>query len=71
MTKEMHIVFDSLLNRRQFLRASLAGALLDVSIPGVGLDKLRRTALNLGYGGVGYYPGAGFVHLDSGNFRTW
>jgi uncharacterized protein YcbK (DUF882 family) len=37
----------------------------------VGLEQLRRTALNLKCGGVGYYPGAGFVHLDSGGFRTW
>ena len=44
---------------------------IDVAIPGVALDKLRHTALNLKYGGVGYYPGAGFVHLDSGSFRTW
>jgi uncharacterized protein YcbK (DUF882 family) len=49
----------------------LKGKAIDVSIPGVRLDKLRRTALNLSYGGVGYYPGAGFVHLDSGSFRTW
>lgn len=49
----------------------LKGKAIDISIPGVGLDKLRQTALRLNYGGVGYYPGAGFVHLDSGNFRTW
>ena len=44
---------------------------IDIAIPGVGLDKLYRVALNLKYGGVGFYPGAGFVHLDSGGFRTW
>lgn len=49
----------------------MKGKAIDVSIPGVGLDKLRHVALNLKYGGVGYYPGAGFVHLDSGSFRTW
>jgi len=49
----------------------LKGKAIDIAIPGVELDKLRRIALNLNYGGVGYYPGAGFVHLDSGNFRTW
>ncbi len=49
----------------------LKGKAIDISIPGVGLDQLRRTALNLKYGGVGYYPDAGFVHLDSGAFRTW
>lgn len=49
----------------------LKGKAIDINIPGVGLEQLRRTALNLKYGGVGYYPGAGFVHLDSGGFRTW
>jgi uncharacterized protein YcbK (DUF882 family) len=47
------------------------GKAIDISIPGTGLDKIRRVALNLKYGGVGYYPGAGFVHIDSGTFRTW
>lgn len=49
----------------------LRGKAIDISVPGVGLDKLRRTALSLKCGGVGYYPGAGFVHIDSGSFRTW
>ncbi len=47
------------------------GKAIDIHIPGTGLDKIRQVALNLQYGGVGYYPGAGFVHLDSGGFRTW
>lgn len=49
----------------------LKGKAIDISMPGVGLDQLRRTALSLKSGGVGYYPGAGFVHIDSGAFRTW
>lgn len=49
----------------------MKGKAIDIAVPGVGLDKLRRTALNLRYGGVGYYPGPGFVHIDSGGFRTW
>jgi len=49
----------------------MKGKAIDISVPGVGLDKLRRVALNLRYGGVGYYPGPGFVHIDSGNFRIW
>lgn len=44
---------------------------IDIAIPGVSLDKVHRAALDLKFGGVGYYPGAGFVHLDSGSFRTW
>lgn len=49
----------------------MKGKAIDISVPGMPLDKLRRVALNLRYGGVGYYPGAGFVHVDSGLFRTW
>jgi uncharacterized protein YcbK (DUF882 family) len=44
---------------------------IDIAIPGVSLDKVHSAALDLKFGGVGYYPGAGFVHLDSGHFRTW
>jgi uncharacterized protein YcbK (DUF882 family) len=47
------------------------GKAIDIHIPGIGLNEVRRVALNLKYGGVGYYPGAGFVHLDSGDFRAW
>ncbi|HUO77649.1 MAG TPA: DUF882 domain-containing protein [Thermodesulfovibrionales bacterium] len=46
------------------------GKAIDISIPKVDLVLLKDTALNLRYGGVGYYP-RDFVHLDSGRFRTW
>jgi uncharacterized protein YcbK (DUF882 family) len=32
---------------------------------------VRDTALDLGRGGVGYYPRSHFIHLDSGDVRTW
>jgi len=44
---------------------------IDIRIPGVPLRKLRRVALNLNQGGVGYYPHSQFVHIDSGPIRTW
>lgn len=44
---------------------------IDISIPGEGLNHLRRLATKLNFGGVGYYPGAGFVHIDTGTIRTW
>lgn len=47
------------------------GKAIDIAIPGVDLRTLRTAALDLRYGGVGYYPGAGFVHIDSGSFRAW
>jgi uncharacterized protein YcbK (DUF882 family) len=49
----------------------LEGKAIDVRVPGVKLNSLRRAALSLQYGGVGYYPRTEFVHLDSGQFRTW
>jgi uncharacterized protein YcbK (DUF882 family) len=49
----------------------LEGKAIDVRVPSVKLAALKRAALSLQYGGVGYYPRTGFVHLDSGDFRTW
>ena len=49
----------------------LLGRAMDINIPGIDLKTVRQTAVALKLGGVGYYPGAGFVHIDSGQFRTW
>jgi uncharacterized protein YcbK (DUF882 family) len=49
----------------------LQGRALDVRIPGVELDRLKETALQLARGGVGYYPRSDFVHIDSGPVRRW
>lgn len=43
----------------------------DIAMPRVELIHLHRAALSLGLGGVGYYPGAGFVHVDVGPVRHW
>jgi uncharacterized protein YcbK (DUF882 family) len=42
-----------------------------VRLPGVALPDLREAALSLHAGGVGYYPGERFVHLDNGPLRRW
>jgi uncharacterized protein YcbK (DUF882 family) len=47
------------------------GQAIDVRIAGVHPKTIRQAALELGYGGVGYYPRSKFVHLDSGPFRHW
>ncbi len=47
------------------------GKAVDVRIPGVPLKELRDVALELKMGGVGYYPGSNFVHLDTGAVRSW
>jgi uncharacterized protein YcbK (DUF882 family) len=49
----------------------LQGKAIDFRIPGRSLGVLREAALRLQEGGVGYYPGSGFVHIDSGRFRAW
>ena len=49
----------------------LKGKAIDIRIPEVGLDRLQRTAMSLEFGGVGYYPKSGFIHLDSGDIRSW
>lgn len=49
----------------------MRGMAIDISVPDRGLDDLRRTALALRQGGVGYYPESGFVHVDVGPVRSW
>jgi uncharacterized protein YcbK (DUF882 family) len=44
---------------------------IDLRIPGVDTLKLRRAALNLHRGGVGYYPHSDFIHVDTGRVRQW
>lgn len=47
------------------------GQAIDLQIAGLHPKVVRQAALELGYGGVGYYPRSKFVHLDSGPFRSW
>jgi uncharacterized protein YcbK (DUF882 family) len=49
----------------------MEGKAIDIRLPGCDLAQLRRTAISLGRGGVGYYPGSGFVHVDTGRVRAW
>jgi uncharacterized protein YcbK (DUF882 family) len=47
------------------------GKAIDIRLPGYDLNDLRRAALSLRAGGVGYYPASEFIHLDTGRVRTW
>ncbi len=49
----------------------MQGKAIDVRLPGRQLDELRKTALGLKVGGVGYYPGSEFIHIDTGRVRSW
>jgi uncharacterized protein YcbK (DUF882 family) len=49
----------------------LIGNAIDVRLNGLDLEALRDTARNLKLGGVGYYPGSDFVHVDTGRVRYW
>ncbi|MEQ1558899.1 MAG: DUF882 domain-containing protein [Methyloglobulus sp.] len=44
---------------------------VDIRIEGVNVKTIRNAAMRLNRGGVGYYPNANFVHLDTGELRTW
>lgn len=47
------------------------GKAIDIRIPGVDLTYLRKAALSLKEGGVGFYPDQNFVHVDTGRVRFW
>ena len=47
------------------------GKALDIRIPGLELTRLRDAALAMQRGGVGFYPGSNFVHVDIGRVRRW
>ncbi len=47
------------------------GKAIDIRIPGRDLTHLRDAAFNLRSGGVGFYPGSQFVHVDIGRVRKW
>ncbi|MCW7536936.1 DUF882 domain-containing protein [Aquabacterium sp. A7-Y] len=49
----------------------MVGQAVDIRLADVALGDLRKAALALGRGGVGYYPGSNFVHVDTGGVRSW
>jgi uncharacterized protein YcbK (DUF882 family) len=49
----------------------LTGRAIDVRLTSAKTDRLRDAAIALHSGGVGYYHDSNFVHIDTGDFRTW
>jgi uncharacterized protein YcbK (DUF882 family) len=49
----------------------IEGQAVDISVPGRQAAEVRRAAAALQVGGVGYYPTANFVHVDTGRVRYW
>ncbi|MFP1871324.1 DUF882 domain-containing protein [Lonsdalea quercina] len=47
------------------------GKAMDFHIEGVQLANIRKAAVKMRAGGVGYYPRSNFVHIDTGPARTW
>jgi uncharacterized protein YcbK (DUF882 family) len=47
------------------------GRAMDIRMPGTRLASIRKVAVAMKMGGVGYYPHDDFVHIDSGAVRKW
>lgn len=47
------------------------GQAMDIRLPGVSMREVRNYLVDQKVGGVGYYHGNNFVHVDVGPFRTW
>jgi len=47
------------------------GKAIDIRLPGRDLAQLRKAAMAMRGGGVGYYPDSQFVHMDTGRVRYW
>lgn len=49
----------------------MVGRAVDISTHQAPISSLRDAGLAAKSGGVGYYPGSRFVHLDTGPVRSW
>ncbi|MFH1158753.1 MAG: YcbK family protein [Pseudomonadota bacterium] len=49
----------------------MQGQAIDINQPGTRLSYLKKTAVRLRSGGVGFYPSSDFVHVDTGRARSW
>jgi uncharacterized protein YcbK (DUF882 family) len=49
----------------------MEGKAIDIRMSDTDIRTIRKVGLALQGGGVGYYPWANFVHLDTGDIRAW
>ena len=49
----------------------IQGKAVDFRVPGRRLALVRKAAVSLRGGGVGYYPRSDFLHMDTGPVRYW
>jgi uncharacterized protein YcbK (DUF882 family) len=49
----------------------IKGQAADIRIAGTTPNTVHDMAKDMRVGGVGYYPRAGFVHVDTGDVRSW
>lgn len=49
----------------------MRGQAIDLRLEGFSTKRLRDIAISLRAGGVGYYSKSNFVHMDTGDVRTW
>ena len=49
----------------------MKGRAIDIRVPGFRTEEIRKLAIGLHSGGVGYYPASDFVHLDTGPVKAW
>ncbi len=49
----------------------MSGQALDIRLQHTNTRSVRNAAIELASGGVGFYPGADFVHIDTGEVRYW
>lgn len=77
-----HVISGYRSNRtNEYLRAHTSGVAehslhtvgqaIDIRLPGRPLNIVRKVALDLKGGGVGFYPKSDFVHVDIGSVRYW